>query len=256
MQVAILAGGKGTRLAEETHRVPKPMVEIGGKPILWHIVQHYAAYGFRDFVVAAGYLGEVIQNFADSGQFSTPGYATPGSSIRGASQESVRVRVEDTGSDTNTGGRVRRLAHVIGQERFMLTWGDGLSDVDLHALLDFHRSHGRLATVTAVLPPPRFGRLTLDEDRVTGFEEKPRSDGGWINGAYFILEPAVFEMLDGDDCSFERDLMVRLAKADQLRAFRHEGFWQCMDNISDRDRLRCLWETGNAPWMKQVHACV
>ena len=243
MKVVILAGGKGTRLAEETVRIPKPMVGIGGRPILAHIVSYYASFGFREFLIAVGYRGDVIREFADSGGFSPH------------DREGVDVRVVETGENTNTGGRILRLSRYLTGDSFMLTWGDGLSDVDLNALSLFHNRHGRLATVTAVHPPPRFGRLTLDEHRVLDFDEKPRSDGGWINGAFFVLNPNVLGYIDGDASSWERDVMPRLTADNQLRAWRHDGFWQCMDNIADRDRLRSIWNSGNAPWIRETRAC-
>jgi glucose-1-phosphate cytidylyltransferase len=252
MKVAILAGGRGSRLAEETSVRPKPMVEIGGRPILWHILMHYDHFGFREFVIALGYLGEHIKKYiVDYCSLSTGlrvdfkmGKVAP---HEGPFRDWV-VDLVDTGQRTQTGGRIKLLAPYLGDETFMLTWGDGVSDMDLHALLAFHRSHGKLATVTAVHPPARFGRLDLDGDRVAAFAEKPHVPQAWINGAFFVLEPGVFDYIDGDDSHFEREPMERLAVDGELMAFRHEGFWQCMDVLRDKVYLERLWEPGSAPW--------
>jgi glucose-1-phosphate cytidylyltransferase len=253
VKVAILAGGVGSRLAEETEAKPKPMVEIGGKPILWHIMKHYAKHGFKDFVIALGYKGEYIKKYMLD-------YATLSSNLtvdfkraevvrqNGGGPVDWRVDLVDTGLETATGGRIKRLQPLLGNERFMLTWGDGVSNVDLHKLLDFHRAHGKLATVTAVRPPARFGRLELDGDNVSEFSEKPQLGEGWINGAFFVLEPAVFDYVDGDATQWEREPLERLAREGQLMAYRHESFWQCMDTLRDRKLLEQLWESGNPPW--------
>ncbi|ABU59148.1 MULTISPECIES: glucose-1-phosphate cytidylyltransferase [Roseiflexus] len=252
MKVAILAGGVGSRLSEETEVKPKPMVEIGGRPILWHIMMHYAHYGFKDFVIALGYKGEVIKKYMVD-------YCSLNSNLKvnlrsgtvemnGGYRPDWNVELIDTGIPTNTGGRIKRLAPYIGNETFMLTWGDGVSDVNLHALLEFHRSHGKLATLTAVRPPARFGHLELDGDRITEFNEKPQTGEGWINGAFFVLEPAVFDYIDGDDTAWEREPLQRLAREGQLMAYRHTSFWQCMDTLRDKKLLESLWQSGNAPW--------
>ena len=253
MKVAILAGGIGSRLSEETESKPKPMVEVGGKPILWHIMMIYAEFGLRDFVVALGYKGEVIKKYVVD-------YCSLNSNLRvdlrtGSVQRSEEgaspdwsVDLVDTGIATETGGRVKRLQPYIGNETFMLTWGDGVADIDLDALLRFHRSHGRLATLTAVRPPARFGHLDLDGNRVGEFSEKPQTAEGWINGAFFVLEPGVFDYIDGDETSFERGPLARLARDGQLMAYRHESFWQCMDTVRDRKLLEELWASGNPPW--------
>jgi glucose-1-phosphate cytidylyltransferase len=248
MKVAILAGGKGTRLGEETSQKPKPMVEIGGRPILWHIVRYYAHYGFRDFAVALGYKGDVISRyFSDRNIWRTAGNSSVPSNAD--SLEDICVELVDTGEATNTGGRIKRLAPVLGDETFMLTWGDGLSNVDLHSLLAFHRNHGRLATVTAVHPPSRFGILDIERDaRVRSFIEKPVDNKTWINGAYFVLEPGVFDYIEGDSTQFEKQPLEHLAENGQLMAFRHESFWQCMDNVAEKNLLEGLWQSGNAPW--------
>jgi glucose-1-phosphate cytidylyltransferase len=258
MRVAILAGGSGTRLAEETDTRPKPMVEIGGEPILWHIMRHYAHYGYSDFVVALGYRGEYIKRyFVDrttlSGHLSVDlgrrevhrnGVLLPASNA----DVDWSVELVETGVATQTGGRLKRLQPLLEDGTFMLTWGDGVSDVDLNALLEFHRSHGRLATVTAVRPPSRFGQLALDGDRVDDFVEKPQLEQGWINGAFFVLEPGVFDYIDGDDTQWEAEPMERLARDGQLMAYRHRSFWQCMDTIRDKRLLEQLWADGTAPW--------
>ncbi|MBO9341530.1 MAG: glucose-1-phosphate cytidylyltransferase [Roseiflexus sp.] len=252
MKVAILAGGVGSRLSEETEVKPKPMVEIGGRPILWHIMMHYSYYGFKDFVIALGYKGEVIKKYMVD-------YCSLNSNLKvnlrsgvvemnGGYRPDWNVELIDTGIPTNTGGRIKRLAPYLGNETFMLTWGDGVSDVNLHALLAFHRSHGKLATLTAVRPPARFGHLELDGDRITEFNEKPQTGEGWINGAFFVLEPAVFDYIDGDDTAWEREPLQRLAREGQLMAYKHTSFWQCMDTLRDKKLLESLWQTGKAPW--------
>jgi glucose-1-phosphate cytidylyltransferase len=254
-KVAILAGGAGTRLAEETEVRPKPMVEIGGRPILWHIMRHYAHYGLRDFVIALGYKGEHIKKyFADYSALDSNLTVVPAEGRverHGGDQggmASWKIDLIDTGAKTLTGGRVKRLASYLGGETFMLTWGDGLSDVDLNALADFHRSHGKLATVTAVRPPARYGHIEFDGDRVKEFSEKPQTKEGWINGAFFVLEPAVLDFIDGDENMFEHGPLKNLAKAGELMAYRHEGFWQCMDTLREKHVLQQLWDQGAAPW--------
>ncbi|MDH4118397.1 MAG: glucose-1-phosphate cytidylyltransferase [Acidimicrobiia bacterium] len=252
MKVAILAGGMGSRLAEETEIRPKPMVEVGGRPILWHIMRHFDHHGFDRFVIALGYKGDHIKRFfAD--------YATAHSSLRvdlgsGAIDyldegydEKWSVDLIETGRWTNTGGRIKRLRPYLDEETFLLTWGDGVSDVDIGKLVAFHRSHGRLATVTAVHPPARFGQLEMTGDRVSAFTEKPL-DQGWINGAFFVLEPQVFDYIDGDDTLWEKEPMERLAAEGELMAFRHGGFWQCMDTLRDKKLLEDLWAAGSPPW--------
>jgi glucose-1-phosphate cytidylyltransferase len=253
MKVGILAGGAGTRFPEETDRRPKPMVEVGGRPLLWHIMKHYARHGFADFVIALGYRGDVIKRyFVDSvalqGDFTIRTRDGHIERHRAEAPEDWSVTLVETGLTTATGGRIRRLAPFLGPQTFMLTWGDGVSNVDLVKLLDFHRSHGRLATVTAVRAPARFGSLELDDDTVLAFREKPPGSGGWINGAFFVLEPGVFEYVDGDDTPWEREPLERLARDGQLMAFRHDDYWQCMDTLDDWRRLQRLWDLGAAPW--------
>lgn len=252
MKVAILAGGKGSRLAEETEVRPKPMVEIGGRPILWHIMMHYAHYGFKDFVIALGYKGEVIKRYmVDYCALNSNlkvNLATGEVSINGGYRLDWNVELVDTGIPTQTGGRIRRLAPYVGNETFMLTWGDGVSDVDLHELLAFHRSHGKLATLTAVRPPARYGYMVFDDGQVVQFTEKPQIGEGWINGAYFVLQPGIFDYIDGDDTVWEREPLESLAKDGQLMAYRHSSFWQCMDTLREKYILESFWQNGNAPW--------
>jgi glucose-1-phosphate cytidylyltransferase len=252
VKTVILAGGLGSRLAEETTVRPKPMVEIGGRPILWHIMNVYAAQGFRDFVVACGYKGEVIkQYFANyhlhesdltvelrSGQLQLHSDRSP----------DWRVSLVDSGLHTQTGGRIRRMAGWVGGETFLMTYGDGIGNVDVRAAVDFHRRHGRLATVTAVRPPARFGGLEFDGDQVVRFNEKPQVGEGWINGGYMVLEPGVFDYIQGDETVFEREPLERLAAEAQLMAYRHEGFWQPMDTLREKQLLEELWQGGSAPW--------
>lgn len=252
MKVAILAGGVGTRLAEETEIKPKPMVEIGGRPILWHVMMHYSQYGFDEFVIALGYKGGYIKKYMVdfcSLESNLTVHVRTGDVLRHFNgHPDWKVELIDTGIDTLTGGRIKRLAPYLGNQTFMLTWGDGVSDVNLDQLLEFHRSHGRLATVTAVHPPARFGHMNFDGDIVREFSEKPQTAEGWINGAFFVLEPGVFDYIDGDDTQWEREPMEHLARDQQLVAYRHGGFWQCMDTLRDKRLLQDLWDARNAPW--------
>lgn len=252
MKVAILAGGVGSRLAEETHIKPKPMVEIGGKPILWHIMMHYAQYGYHEYVVALGYKGEVIKKYmVDYCHLNSNlivNMKTGQVEHNGDFKSDWVVNLVDTGVSTLTGGRIKRLAPYLGNETFMLTWGDGVSNIDLNELLAFHRAHGKLATLTAVRPPARFGHLELEGDAVTEFSEKPQTEAGWINGAFFVLEPGVFDYIENDQTQWEREPLERLSKDGQLMAYRHKGFWQCMDTLRDKVLLDKLWLDGDAPW--------
>lgn len=252
MKVGILAGGVGTRLVEETEVKPKPMVEIGGRPILWHIMRHYAHFGFKDFVVALGYKGEVIKkymvDYSSLNSNLTVKLNTGRVDIHGGYRPDWTVDLVDTGMATLTGGRIKRLQPYLGDETFMLTWGDGVSDVNLTDLLEFHKKHGKLATLTAVRPPARFGHLVFNGDQVAQFSEKPQTMEGWINGAFFVLEPEVFDYIDGDDTQWEKEPMERLAADGQLMAYRHMSFWQCMDTLRDKKLLEELWHTGKAPW--------
>ncbi|HEX8458780.1 MAG TPA: glucose-1-phosphate cytidylyltransferase [Pyrinomonadaceae bacterium] len=252
MKVVILAGGLGTRLSEETEVKPKPMVEIGGHPILWHIMKHYAHYGFKEFYVALGYRGEVIKRFFMD-YYSLNGSLTidlMSGTVDAHERECEDwiVHLKNTGQETYTGGRVRRLAPFLQDGTFMVTYGDGVADIDLGALLKFHRHHGRVATVTAVRPPARFGGLVFDGDMVVDFTEKPQIGEGWINGGFLVLEPEIFNYLEDDFSSLEADALERLAADKQLAAYRHEGFWQCMDTLRDKRLLESLWQERRAPW--------
>lgn len=252
MRVVLLAGGMGTRLQEETSNRPKPMVEIGGKPILWHIMKHYASFGFDDFYIALGYMGEFIKNYFLQG-FNLSGNLTVDFAKRMVSREDIdseewRLNLIDTGLHTLTGGRLFRLRRWLEGETFMLTYGDGLSNIDLETLFEFHKSHGKLATVSAVRPPARFGGLVLEGDSVERFTEKPVAGEGWINGGFFVFGPEIFEYLEDNQCSLESDALERVAADNQLAAFRHHDFWQCMDTIRDKHTLENLWQTGTAPW--------
>ena len=252
MRVVILAGGRGTRLQEETVLRPKPMVEIGGRPILWHIMKMYAAHGFEDFLIACGYKGEMIKEYFGNFFLHESDYVIDlqdGSlEILNSGKLAWKVGVIDTGQATMTGGRILRLRKWIGDQTFMATYGDGVGSIDIRALVDFHAEHGRLATVTAVRPPARFGELILDGTRVTQFAEKLQTQQGWINGGFFVFEPAVFDYLEGDDSILERAPLQRLAADGQLMSFLHEGFWQPMDTLREREQLEQLWATGSAPW--------
>lgn len=252
MKVAILAGGLGSRMGEETVVRPKPMVEIGGRPILWHIMKLYARYGYDEFVIAAGYRGEYIKRWMTdyaslTGHITVrPRHGTV--EVHNQDCEDWMVDVVDTGPKTNTGGRIKRLRSWVGDETFMLTWGDGVSDVDLDRLLEFHRSHGRLATMTTVRPPARYGHVETDGDRVVEFSEKPQTSEGWINGAFFVLEPQVFDYIDNDATQWEHEPLEQLAKDGELMAYRHHGFWQCMDTPREKHILEEMWRTEMAPW--------
>jgi len=252
MKVVILAGGLGTRLAEETEVKPKPMVDIGGRPILWHILKHYSHHGFKEFVIACGYKGDVIKRYflesAKVGGDMTVDFATGSVQHDEEMSDDWLVRLCDTGESTNTGGRLRRLRKILEGERFAITYGDGLSNVDLGALLAFHESHGKIGTVTAVRPPARFGGIHFDGDLVAEFTEKPQAGEGWINGGFMIFEPEIFEYLREDGTSLEGEALERLAKKRMLGAYRHEGFWQCMDTLRDKRLLEHLWQEGRAPW--------
>jgi len=257
VKVILLAGGLGTRLAEETATRPKPMVEIGGQPILWHVMKLYAAHGFKDFLVACGYRGEMIKDYVRSLSIRTSDYvvnlADGSVDIVKKSDLDWKIGVIDTGLETPTAGRILRLRGLIGNERFLVTYGDGLGDVDLTALVAFHQAHGRLATVTAVRPPARFGELVLKDSQVVTFAEKPQTSAGWINGGFFVFEPAVFDYLD-DSSPLERGPLNRLATEGHLMAYRHEGFWQPMDTLREKQLLEALWQSGDAPWLSSKRA--
>lgn len=252
MKVGILAGGLGTRLSEETIVKPKPMVEVGDKPMLWHIMSIYAAHGFKEFVIALGYKGEIIKdyflNYLQHARSLSVDLKTGSVSMHEGNHEDWLIHLLDTGADTQTGGRIKRLAEFIGDEPFMLTYGDGVSNVDIPRLLDFHRAHGKLATLTAVRPPARFGQMAFDGDRVTQFEEKPQLGEGWINGGFFVLEPRIADYIEGDATLWEREPLEHLADQGELMAYRHDGFWQSMDTLRDVHLLNKLWQEGQAPW--------
>jgi len=253
MKVGILAGGHGTRLAEETEIRPKPMVEIGGHPILWHIMTHYAHFGYNDFVVGLGYKGDYIKKYM-ADYASLNGSLTvnmKSGEVKSHNKEDLDWNLEliETGLNTMTGGRIKRLIPYMNNERFMLTWGDGVSNVDLDKLLKFHKSHGKLATLTVVRPPARYGHLEIAGDgAVEMFSEKPQASEGWINGAFFVLEPEVFDYIEGDATQWEKEPMENLAKDGQLMAYHHTDFWQCMDTLREKHILETLWESGNPPW--------
>ena len=254
MKVVILAGGYGTRISEESHLRPKPMIEIGGKPILWHIMKEYGARGFNEFIICAGYKQNVIKewfanyylynsdvtfDFADGGHMA----------VHNNVSEPWKVTIVDTGLDTMTGGRIKRIQPYVNNETFMLTYGDGVSDVDMNELLAFHKSHGKIATLTAVSIGHPFGKLEIADNRdVTSFREKKDQDSSRINAGYMVLEPAVFDYIEGDSTFFEQEPLVNLARDHQLKAYIHSGFWQCMDTLRDREKLEKMWASGNAPW--------
>ncbi len=253
MKAVILAGGLGTRISEETHLKPKPMIEIGGKPILWHIMKMYSIHGINSFVVCCGYRGYIIKeyfaNYFMHMSDITFDMSENRMEVHHRKAEPWRVTLVDTGESTMTGGRLKRVAeYVKHDDAFCFTYGDGVSDVDIRTSIEFHRKHGKHATVTAVLPPGRYGALERDGDRVTGFIEKPRGDGGMINGGFFVLSPACLELIEGDNTSWESTPLIRLTAMDELRAFEHRGFWQPMDTLRDKTMLEDLWATGRAPW--------
>ncbi len=253
MKVVILAGGFGTRLAEETGRIPKPMVEIGGRPILWHIMKIYSSYGFNEFIICLGYKGYLVKEFFKNYLLHvsdlTLDMETGSCQIHEKRGEPFKVTLIDTGEETQTGGRLKRVAPHIGNEPFFLTYGDGVADIDIAAQLQFHKSHGKMATVAAIVPPGRFGALHLEEnDQVTKMGEKLDTVSAFINGGFFVLEPGVLDLIDGDLSEWEQDPMTSLAAMGELLAYRHDGFWQAMDTLRDTNYLRELWESGKAPW--------
>jgi glucose-1-phosphate cytidylyltransferase len=256
MKAVILAGGLGSRLSEETVDRPKPMVEIGGKPMLWHIMTLYAAHGITDFVVCLGYKGYVIKEYFANYFLHTSDVTFDVGrgemEVHRSATEPWRVTLVDTGDLTQTGGRLKRVMPYVGDETFCLTYGDGLSNVDIGAVIAQHRAAGTLATVTAIQPPGRFGALELEGSAVAGFQEKPRGDHAWINGGFFVLEPAVAGYVDGDEIKWEEEPLRRLAADGQLSAYRHEGFWQAMDTLRERNDFERLWATGDPPWCRRT----
>ena len=254
MKAVILAGGLGTRIREESHLKPKPMIEIGGKPILWHIMKIYSSHGIDEFIVCLGYRGYVIKeyfaNYFLHMSDVTFDLAENRMEVHQASAEPWRVTLVDTGENTMTGGRLKRIAGYLGEDDFCFTYGDGVADVDIGALVAYHREQGRQATLTAVQPPGRYGALVLDGDRVERFQEKPRGDNAWINGGFFVLSPKVIDLIDGDETHWESDPLERLTAAGELSAYRHRGFWQPMDTLRDKTQLEQLWASGQAPWKR------
>jgi glucose-1-phosphate cytidylyltransferase len=252
MKAVILAGGLGTRISEETQLKPKPMVEIGGKPILWHIMKIYSHYGINDFIVCLGYRGYVVKEYFANYFLHTSDVtfdlATNGMETHRHSSEPWKVTLVDTGEKTQTGGRLKRVRPYLAEQDFCLTYGDGVADVDIAKLIETHRTEGTLATVTAVQPPGRWGLLETHDRRVVGFREKPEGDGGWVNGGFFVLSPGVFDYIEGDDTVWEHAPLERLAAERQLSAFVHRGFWQPMDHLRDKHHLDGLWTAGHAPW--------
>ena len=254
MKAILLAGGLGTRLSKYTETLPKPMVQIGGKPILWHIMKTYAHFGHKDFYVALGYKAEVIKDYflhyrTLNADF-TVDLGTGGVNSHQLDEVDWKVTLVNTGQDSMTGGRVKRMKPFIGNETCLLNYGDGLSNVDLDQLIKFHKSHGKLVTVTAVHPGARFGELEIKGEQVTSFQEKPQTRQGWINGGYFVIEPKFFELIEGDQTILEREPLEHTAQMGELMAYQHEGFWQCMDTKRDRDNLEVFWRSGKAPWIQ------
>ena len=255
MKAVILAGGLGTRLSEETTVKPKPMVEIGGKPILWHILKSYSAHGINEFVICCGYRGYVIKEFFANYFLHTSDVTfdlqNNSMQVHERHAEPWKVTLIDTGAETMTGGRLKRVRqHIQDEEAFCFTYGDGVSDIDISASIAFHKAHGKLATMTAVQPPGRFGALDMDGDRIRSFKEKPQGDGNWVNGGYFVLSPKVIDLIDDDSTIWEKAPLEKLAHDSQLHAYQHEGFWQPMDTLRDKILLEELWESGKAPWKR------
>jgi len=253
MKAVILAGGYGTRISEESQFKPKPMIEIGGMPILWHILKHYSYYGIHEFVICAGYKQQVIKEWFANYFINTCDVTFDLTQdnrmiIHNRRSEPWKITVADTGLDTMTGGRIKRIREHIGGETFFLTYGDGVSNVDLNALLAFHRKHGKLITMTAIPPESRFGMIDLKDDQVVAFREKSSTDVSLINGGYMVLEPGVIDYIDGDSTLFERQPMEHLAADGEMMCYRHQGFWQCMDTMRDKEKLEKLWASGSAPW--------
>lgn len=233
MKVVILAGGRGSRISDSNPAIIKPLLPIGDKPLIWHVMKHYTLYGFNQFFIVAGYKGELLNEYFNRCKYSWD------------------VQVVDTGVDVQTGGRIKRMKPYIQGERFMLTWCDGLSNINLRQLISFHESHGKLATVTAVHPPPRFGHMTIDDHRVTEYEEKPPGKEGWINGAFYVLESGIFDYIDGDDTIWEQSPMENLVAAKQLMAYKHTGFWKCVDDAKDYNQIISIFQSNHVPWLEE-----
>ena len=252
MKAIILAGGLGTRISEESHLKPKPMIEVGGKPILWHIMKIYSHYGINDFVICLGYKGYVIKeyfaNYFLHMSDVTFDMQNNKMEVHQKNVEPWRVTLVDTGENTLTGGRLKRVKEYVGDETFCFTYGDGVADIDISALVEFHKQHNNSATVTAIQPPGRYGALNMSGNSVTSFQEKPAGDGAWINGGFFVLEPSVIDLIDGDQTSWEAAPLMQLASEGKLEAFRHSGFWQAMDTLRDKNHLEELWHAGTPPW--------
>ena len=252
MKAVILAGGFGTRISEESHLRPKPMIEIGGKPILWHIMKIYSHYGINDFVICLGYKGYMIKEYFANYFLHMSDVTFDMSSnqmhVHHKSAEPWKVTLVDTGESSMTGGRLRRVREYLDDDAFCFTYGDGVADVDIGKLVKFHRTHGKLATVTAIQPPGRYGALAMDEDMVLGFQEKPKGDGGLINSGFFVLSPKVLDYIDSDDSTWEQEPLITLAEQGQLLAYKHEGFWQAMDTLREKNLLEDLWQSKTAPW--------
>ena len=253
MKTIILAGGFGTRLSEYTSIVPKPMVEIGGKPILYHVMNHYAKYGHKDFLLALGYKSEVIKKYFMDFYLTNSDFKVSMTTNKletlNPSKLDWEILLLNTGSKTLTGGRVKRMEKYVGSERFMLTYGDGVSNVDIAKLIEFHISHGKMVTVTGVHPVARFGELDIENNKVVSFKEKPQTTEGWINGGFFVIEPEFLSLIDGDDSVLEKTPLEKCAEMGELMVYKHDGFWQCMDTKRDRDTLQSMWDSGNAPWI-------
>ncbi len=252
MKVIILAGGLGTRLSEYTESIPKPMVTVGGHPLLWHIMKSYASFAHKDFYVALGYKAEVVKeyflHYRSINSDFTVDLGTGAITSHTAQPVDWRVTLVHTGLESMTGGRLKRMQSYIGDEAFLLTYGDGVANIDLDALVAFHKKHGKMVTVSSVHPGARFGELLINDDKVTSFQEKPQTTQGWINGGFFVIEPRFFDLIEGDSTVLERDPLEKVAKMGELMAYRHDGFWQCMDTKRDRDTLEELWQSGSAPW--------
>jgi len=253
MKVVILAGGMGTRISEETRIIPKPMIEIGGKPILWHVMKIYSYYGFHEFIICVGYKGHLIKEYFANYELHASDvifdFRKQSRQYLSSQTDPWSVTLVDTGSDTLTGGRVKQVRKYIGDEPFLMTYGDGLTDANIPHIVSCHQAHGKWATVTAVQPSGRFGSLTIgDNDQVSRFNEKPKGDGKWINGGFFVLQPEVFDYIDGDLTVFEKEPLEQLAAAGQLQAYKHNGFWYAMDTLKDKQDLQQLWDSGRAPW--------